>query len=601
MKRQVGKVKFKFGTIRKAFSLVWHSDKKYPFLLLARSLVEAGFPLCLSWCVSRMVDGLAGGWEGRRIVLALSGAVAVIVICKAASAMLDWRCSSSYMRIQDTFITANSRKAMEMEYASTEDAKVMELYSHAWASNMAAGMILENVFSVIGNGAQLLGCIGIILRLQPFLLAVLAAFVALYNFLNSKMGLRERRCAEETVMDSRGADYARQCMGDPEYAKDVRLYYPGPFFPELLRKCQESRRGKEAGRDVYNGCMQTAQSLLQMLQTSILYLVLAVQFGRGEIQAGYFSLAVSAVTIFMSAVNRISDAWNQNRRNELYLESLDRFRSLPERSGGDAVLEGRVTEVEFRKVSFRYPGREEYALRDVSTVVRFRDILTIVGENGSGKTTFVKLLLGLYRPTEGQIFLNGVDVSRFPDREYRKAFAPVFQDYQIFAYSIRENLVFGEKRADSELMETLRELQMERKVASLPKGLDQCAGKGYEEDGVDFSGGERQKLAIARALLKDSPCLVLDEPTAALDPIAEAELYRKIRGWVEGGSCIFITHRLAGVHFSSRILFFWDGRVAEEGTFEELMAKRGLFHGFYQIQAQFYQEQDVFRRDAETP
>lgn len=216
------------------------------------------------------------------------------------------------------------------------------------------------------------------------------------------------------------------------------------------------------------------------------------------------------------------------------------------------------------------------------------EIMTIVGENGSGKTTFVKLLLGLYRPTRGEILLNGITIDRYSDEEYRRIFAPVFQDYRLFAYTIRENLVFDKKYHKAEAEALLAELGLERKIKSLPDGIEQYVGKGYEKSGVDLSGEESQKLAIARALLKDSACLVLDEPTAALDPIAERELYRQIGGLAGEKSCVFITHRLAGVRFSSRILYFENGRIVEQGSCQELLGKEGKFYDFYQLQAQMY-------------
>ena len=198
-------------------------------------------------------------------------------------------------------------------------------------------------------------------------------------------------------------------------------------------------------------------------------------------------------------------------------------------------------------------------------------------------------MLGLYHPTTGEIPLNGIPVDEYSEKAYRKAFSPVFQDFQLFAYSIRENLVFEGNYNKNKIEEMLDGLQILRKVACLPEGLEQCVGKGFEENGVELSGGERQKLAIARALLRDSLCLVLDEPTAALDPIAETELYKKIRKWAGKRACVFITHRLSGVYFSDQVLFFQNGTIAEKGTCQELINKKALFYQFYELQAQFYE------------
>lgn len=290
----------------------------------------------------------------------------------------------------------------------------------------------------------------------------------------------------------------------------------------------------------------------------------------------------------MGAVKKISSGWNQIIKNVVFLDYLERFRSLPERFDKNTGLSGEMLCIEFKDVWFRYPGAEKYSLEAVNVTLNKGEIMTIVGENGSGKTTFVKLLLGLYRPTRGEILLNGITIDRYSDEEYRRIFAPVFQDYRLFAYTIRENLVFDKKYHKAEAEALLAELGLERKIKSLPDGIEQYVGKGYEKSGVDLSGEESQKLAIARALLKDSACLVLDEPTAALDPIAERELYRQIGGLAGEKSCVFITHRLAGVRFSSRILYFENGRIVEQGSCQELLGKEGKFYDFYQLQAQMY-------------
>lgn len=272
----------------------------------------------------------------------------------------------------------------------------------------------------------------------------------------------------------------------------------------------------------------------------------------------------------------------------VFLDYLERFRSLPERFEGDKELSDEMLHIEFRDVWFRYPGSEKYSLEAVNVTLNKGEFMTIVGENGSGKTTFVKLLLGLYRPTRGEILLNGVTIDQYSDEEYRKIFAPVFQDYRLFAYTIRENPVFDGEYHKEETETLLAELGLDQKSNSLPDGIEQYVGKGYEKSGVDFSGGESQRLAIARALLKDSACVVLDEPTAALDLIAERELYQQINGLAGEKSCVFITHRLAGVRFSSRILYFENGRIAEQGSCQELLEKEGKFYEFYQLQAQMY-------------
>ncbi len=575
--------------IRKAFGIVWDADKIYPCLLLMRALAASAAPLYFSVCVSRLISGLAGERRINSIILILSLLLSGIFLFRALEAWLEWQCSYRYMRMQDVFTVKNSMKAMKMEYPATESSEVADLYVNAWKANMSPGAILEQTFSVFGGAVQILGCVGIILHLGSVLLGIVAVFIALYCFLDYRMGIRRRKYELDVVPLNRTIGYTRQCMGDISCAKDIRLYYPRSFFLNKLGLYQKQKIDMEKSQEDYCGRVLSLQAALQMLQTFVLYAVLIYRFLQGGIEIGYFSLAVSSIGIFMGAVKGISAAWNQIIKNVAYLDYLERFRSLPERFDGNEEFSGQVRYIEFKDVWFRYPGAEKYSLEAVNVTLNQGEIMTIVGENGSGKTTFVKLLLGLYRPTRGEILLNGVNIDRYSDEEYRKIFAPVFQDYRLFAYTIRENLVFDGEYHRAEAEALFSELGLDKKINSLPDGVEQYVGKGYEKSGVDFSGGERQKIAIARALLKGSICVVLDEPTAALDPIAEMELYRQINGLAGEKSCVFITHRLAGVRFSSRILYFENGRIAEQGSCEKLLEKEGKFWEFYQLQAQMYE------------
>ena len=579
--------------IGKAFGIVWNADRIYPFLLLIRALAEAVMPLFLSVCVSRLVSGMAGERRINDIILTLFLLLFGTSLLKALSAWLDWQCSYRYMCMQDVFTEKNSMKAMRMEYQATESAEVTDLYTHAWSANIAPGTIVEQVFSVFGGVVQMLGCIGIILRLGAVLLGIVAVLIAVYCLLDERMGARRRQFGLEVMPLDRMIGYTRGCMGDASCAKDIRLYYHRTFFLNRLQRYQNQKMEKQTALE--NRCAQglSLQAVLQMAQTVALYAVLMKRFLEGGIAIGYFSLAVSSIGILMGAIRRISACWNQMNDHVVSLTYLERFRSLPERFDGDRTSSGGMLRVTFKDVWFRYPGADQYALEAVNVTLDKGEIMAIVGENGSGKTTFVKLLLGLYRPTRGEILLNGVHIDRYTDEAYRKMFAPVFQDYRLFAYTLRENLVFDGAYHKEKVDALLKELGMEQKISSLPDGMEQHVGKGYEQGGVVFSGGEGQKIAIARALLKENACVVLDEPTAALDPLAEMELYRQINRLAGEKACVLITHRLAGVHFSNRILFFEKGRIAEQGNCQELLEREGKFYAFYRLQARMYEPLDA--------
>ena len=365
--------------IEKAFRMVWDADKIYPFLLLLQALTMSVSPLYISVCVSRLVSALADGKRTDFIILILFLLLLGNLLLRAMEAWLEWQCSYRYMRMQDAFTVKNSMKAMKMEYQATESSEVADLYANAWKANMSPGAILEQTFSVFGGALQILGCAGIILHLGSVLMGIVTVFIMLYCFLDYRMSIRRRKCELEAVPLHRNIGYARQCMGDAACAKDVRLYYPKSFFLDRLRLYQKKKLDKEKSQEYYCGRMLSLQAALQMLQTVCLYIVLIYRFLQGGIEIGYFSLAVASVGIFMGAVKKISSAWNQIIKNVVFLDYLERFRSLPERFDKDTELSGEMLRIEFKDVWFRYPGAEKYSLEAVNVTFNKGEIMAIVG------------------------------------------------------------------------------------------------------------------------------------------------------------------------------------------------------------------------------
>jgi ATP-binding cassette subfamily B protein len=247
-------------------------------------------------------------------------------------------------------------------------------------------------------------------------------------------------------------------------------------------------------------------------------------------------------------------------------------------------------EIEFCNVSFRYPGAKEYSLRNLSLKFKIGKRLAIVGKNGSGKSTFIKLLCRLYDPTEGEIRLNGVDIRKYDYEEYLKLFSVVFQDFKLFSFSLGQNVATAMEYDREKAEQCLLKAGLSQRLESMPKGLDTALYKDFESEGVEISGGEAQKVALARALYKDAPVVVLDEPTAALDPIAEAEVYTKFNEIIGDKTAIYISHRLSSCKFCDEIAVFDEGAVVQRGSHEVLLQdKGGLYHELWTAQAQYYE------------
>ncbi|MBR4336285.1 MAG: ABC transporter ATP-binding protein, partial [Clostridia bacterium] len=246
-------------------------------------------------------------------------------------------------------------------------------------------------------------------------------------------------------------------------------------------------------------------------------------------------------------------------------------------------------EIEFQNVSFRYPGSDSYALKNVSIKYKIGEKLAIVGMNGSGKTTFIKLLCRLYDPTEGVILLNGINIQKYNSLEYLSILSVVFQDYKLFSFSLAANVAASSEYDETAVVESLEKAGFGERLKTMPNGIETVLYKDFEQSGTEISGGEGQKIAIARAIYKNAPFVILDEPTAALDPIAEYEVYSKFNEIVGDRTAIYISHRLSSCRFCDRIAVFDDGQIVQLGTHETLVAdETGKYYQLWSAQAQYY-------------
>lgn len=340
---------------------------------------------------------------------------------------------------------------------------------------------------------------------------------------------------------------------------------------------------------------ETGKFLLNMVMKIAVFIFTAAKAWLGVIGIGNFILYQGTVQQFVDAVSSLASIIGELRDNNQYLEEVFTYLELPNNMyKGTLAVEKRDDidyEIEFRDVSFKYPRSEEWVLRHVNMKFRIGDKLAIVGENGSGKTTFIKLLCRLYDPTEGKILLNGIDITRYRYDEYMALFSVAFQDYSLFAFSIAQNVAASENIDEKRVLSCLDRVGLGDKVAGLPKGIHTHIGRDYENDGVDFSGGEQQKIALARALYKDAPFMILDEPTAALDPIAEAEVYARFNDIACDKTSVFISHRLSSCKFCDEIAVFHKGHLVQLGSHDKLVAEeKGKYRELWYAQAQYYTE-----------
>jgi len=347
------------------------------------------------------------------------------------------------------------------------------------------------------------------------------------------------------------------------------------------------------------GLYAAASAAVSGILTGVIYVFVCLKAWAGAFGIGMMTQYIGAITRFATGLSSLISATGQIRINSTFLKQIFDFLDHPNvMYQGSLTIEkrnDRQYEIEFRDVSFRYPGSEQYALRHVNIKFRVGQRLAVVGPNGSGKTTFIKLLCRLYDPTEGTILLNGFDIRKYDYREYLSIFSVVFQDFALTDMPLGENVAAAGTYNRELAQSCLIKAGFESRLKELPKGMDTYLKKTLDEDGVDMSGGESQKIALARALYKDSPFIVLDEPTAALDPIAEAEIYSKFNEIIEDKTAIYISHRLSSCKFCDEILVFDKGGVVQQGSHEALVSDAaGKYHALWFAQAQYYDSTNIF-------
>ena len=389
-----------------------------------------------------------------------------------------------------------------------------------------------------------------------------------------------------------GDFYTLEYLKDENAAMDVRIYeQEQTVLSECQDKCyrhfSDGKRKEINALNLFDGI----KLLCSCSCGCVIYILLGQKAMQGAIGCGSILLMYAVVTMSIDALSRIAQMITDLRNNNEHLLRFFKYMDLPEAEEEANTAEGkiRLRQIEFRNVSFRYSESSQYVLKNINLTIYAGEKLAIVGENGSGKTTLIKLLCRLYRPTEGKICLNGQDIWDYPYQDYIDCISTVFQDFSLFAFSLAENVASSSEYEEQKVSEALEKVGLGEKVKGYEKGVRQPLFHDFDENGTDLSGGEQQKVAIARAVYKDSELMILDEPTAALDPYAEYEIYRKFGGITENKTLISISHRLSSCRTCSRIVVMGCGEILQNGSHEELVEDTdGKYYELWNAQAQYY-------------
>ena len=386
----------------------------------------------------------------------------------------------------------------------------------------------------------------------------------------------------------------KSCCAEYRRGKDVRIFHARQTLLDRFLSLNETLANLWEKSETSLRAMSASSVLLSRLFNLLVYLFVGLKALCNAFGVGSLLKYTGTVAQFGDGVTLLVQTVREIVQNIPYIEDYFSYQDMPNRTA-DAVLPvtPQIREnyvFEFRHVTFTYPGASSPSLSDLCCRFQKGEKIAVVGRNGSGKSTFIKLLCRLYDPQEGEILLNGVDIRQYRYEDYLEFFSTVFQDYCIFAFTLGENVAAESDYSREKAVLALENAGFGPRLSTLEDGLDTQLFKNFSEDGVELSGGESQKVAIARCLYKDAPHAILDEPTAALDPLAESDIYQRMNRFVQEKGAVYISHRLSSCRFCHRILVFEEGRLEEEGSHEQLLAAKGLYFRLWNAQAQYYQE-----------
>ena len=499
------------------------------------------------------------------------------------------------VKFENYYKTLLSARIMELDFQLTEDKKAldqMELAKNGmtWYSGGLNG-IVEPLFNMASALFTVVGVVIIVATQAPVLILITTAILVLSGLINNKLNQIEQKQYAELSKTNRVFGYLGWELTDFRYGKDIRLYGAKDMMVDKWNHFTDIMIGNWKTLADKQLPLNLFMMITDVVRDFGTYFYLGVLAITGKITIGIATQMFTAAGTFYGSMRNL--VWNFQELNKRanYANEYVKFMDYPAAiQKGDRHVQPGPHVFEFKDVSFSYPGADVEVLRNINLTLTPGEHLSVVGLNGAGKTTLVKLLCRLYDPTKGAIFMDGVDIREYNYEEYMTVFAPVFQDFKLFAFTMKENILMDKSEDDTQDVATVLErVGLAEKLSTLSNGADTVVYKHFDKDGIEPSGGEQQKLAIARALYKNAPVVILDEPTAALDPMAEYDIYRQFDTLVHEKTAIYISHRLSSCQFCDKIAVFSEKELKEYGTHAELVNKPdGVYAKMFAAQAQYY-------------
>lgn len=604
--------KNKWKNIGMSVRLIWDMDRILLIYCIAASVAGTAIPFIGILLSAYVLDGLQNGAEMEKLLSVAFLAVTAVFVLAGLEAFFKRGKEIHTDQCGKRYHSLMSIKTVSMDFPlldspAVNDIRTRIMHDNDWGAGFYSLVwqlpwLLDSMISAVISMAMLLP---LFIRQHMFtditavLLLAVSVFVVVSNvwFISVKKK-KYFRLLDDPSLDKSYLGYFLWRGQDYHYGKDIRIYRAKPLIDDKLQG-DAAVKNKWTYQIVRNQ-MQSGfyQSFSAGFLQAAAWIFVVLRAASGVLTAGavvkyagmVYKFSQSVADLFFAAEEyAISSGRQMSTMEYLRIPDILKKGKLPVEKrafcdGGDNEYE-----IEFCDVSFRYSASSAYALRHISLKIKVGQRLAVVGMNGSGKTTFIKLLCRLYDPTEGEIRLNGIDIKKYEYEEYMRIFSVVFQDFKLFSFGLGQNVAASVDYDPVRVEACLKKAGMEDCWFGMPDGMETCLYKDFEENGVEISGGEAQKIAIARALYKDAPFIILDEPTAALDPAAEYEVYSRFQEIVENKTVVYISHRLSSCRFCDEIVVFDRGQIVQQGSHDVLVSdKSGKYHELWHAQAQYY-------------
>lgn len=571
----------------------WKYDKRYILWQVLRQLIRSALPVVAALAPKLIIDELTGAQNAAKLCAYIALLAGYTLAAGALSSFFSWDGFTRRCRVSAAFDLDLHRRLALADYGKLEDPDFLDMQEKAkkflYSDYHGFGYLLDCALDVLGAALTLAGILSLIALMSWKLLLLFALFAGLGAWIEGRARTKAMALSLEVIGDRRKWMYYAKLFEDYAYGKEIRLNGLANWMLAREKASLSQVNDNIARQNARFMGAGVAGAVFTFFEQAAAYVYLVAQVIRGVMGIGDLMLYASAVTAFGLALRQMLSGAVDIHSYDMYYDRLDEYLDLPQTlRGGKLPLPAGEHELRFENVGFRYPGAASFALRHVDITLRPGEKLCLVGKNGAGKSTFVKLLTRLYEPCEGRILFGGADIRTLDYDAYMTLFSCVFQDFKLFSMPVRDNVALAVEAGDDEIWSALERAGLGERVRA-QGGLDAAVGRTFDPAGFEPSGGEAQKLAMARALLRDAPIVVLDEPTAALDPKAEHELFYQFRELVEGKTAVFVSHRLGAARLCERIAVFEGGKIIEYGAHEELIALGGAYAGMFALQASFYQ------------